>query len=95
LPLRPLERVCRIESLTSAVIGILVGLVWGLGAGFAILAAGTFIGEIATWIAFKWCCQARARKFEAKNKLYASLTELIRTKVSGAQKDLIDVWRLC
>lgn len=91
LPWRSIKRVFRIESLTSPVIGILVGLVWGLGPGFAILAAGTFIGEIATWIAFKWCCQARAQKFEAKNKLYASLTELIRSKVSGALTDPIGV----
>ncbi|WVF70524.1 hypothetical protein IAT40_005314 [Kwoniella sp. CBS 6097] len=62
------------------IIGILCGLVWGLGVGFAILAAGTFLGEIATWIAFKWCCQGRAAKFEKKNKLYASLTQLIREK---------------
>lgn len=34
----------------------------GLWVGFAILAAGTFVGEIATWAAFKWCCQTRAAK---------------------------------
>ncbi|WWC86345.1 uncharacterized protein L201_001218 [Kwoniella dendrophila CBS 6074] len=62
------------------IIGILCGLVYGLWVGFAILAAGTFLGEIATWIAFKWCCQGRAQKFEKKNKLYASLTQLIREK---------------
>lgn len=44
------------------VIGILCGLVWGLWVGFAILAAGTFLGEIATWVAFKRCCQIRAAK---------------------------------
>ncbi|ORY32238.1 hypothetical protein BCR39DRAFT_464782, partial [Naematelia encephala] len=62
------------------IIGILCGLVWGLGVGFAILAAGTFFGEVATWIAFKWFCTARAAKFEKKNKLYASLTQTIREK---------------
>ncbi|WWD17782.1 hypothetical protein CI109_102224 [Kwoniella shandongensis] len=62
------------------IIGILCGLVWGLWVGFAILAAGTFLGEIATWIAFKWCCQGRAAKFEKKNKLYSALTQLIREK---------------
>ncbi|WVQ70908.1 hypothetical protein IAR50_000433 [Cryptococcus sp. DSM 104548] len=62
------------------IVGVLCGLVWGLWVGFAILAAGTFLGEIATWIAFKWCCQARATKFEKKNKLYSSLTQLIREK---------------
>ncbi|WVQ82691.1 hypothetical protein IAT38_004823 [Cryptococcus sp. DSM 104549] len=62
------------------IVGILCGLVWGLWIGFAILAAGTFLGEIATWVAFKWLCQGRAAKFERKNKLYASLTQLIREK---------------
>ncbi|OXG15113.1 hypothetical protein C367_05778 [Cryptococcus neoformans Ze90-1] len=62
------------------IIGILCGLVWGLWVGFAILAAGTFVGEIATWMAFKWCCQTRAAKFEKKNRLYAALTQLIREK---------------
>lgn len=62
------------------IIGILCGLVWGLWVGFAILAAGTFVGEIATWVAFKWCCQTRAAKFEKKNRLYAALTQLIREK---------------
>jgi uncharacterized membrane protein YdjX (TVP38/TMEM64 family) len=76
----------------------LCGLVYGLGVGFAILAAGTFIGEIAVWIAFKWLCTSRAAKwvfcfpphslggcltrdrFEKQNKLYWSLTQLIREK---------------
>lgn len=66
-------------SLTP-VIGILCGLVWGMWTGFGILAAGTFFGEVATWIAFKWMCTTRARKFERKNKLYAALTQLIREK---------------
>lgn len=49
-------------------------------AGFGILCAGTFFGEVATWVAFKWMCTTRARKFERKNKLYAALTQLIREK---------------
>ena len=44
------------------IIGILCGLVWGLGVGFGILAAGTFLGEVAVWVAFKWLCTARAAK---------------------------------
>ncbi|BEI86002.1 hypothetical protein CcaverHIS002_0602890 [Cutaneotrichosporon cavernicola] len=62
------------------IIGILCGLVWGMWAGFGVLAAGTFLGEVATWIAFKWMCTARARKFERRNKLYGALTQLIREK---------------
>ncbi|ORX36092.1 hypothetical protein BD324DRAFT_523395 [Kockovaella imperatae] len=62
------------------IIGILCGLVWGFGEGSGILVAGTFFGEVATWIAFKWFCTVRAKKFEKKNRLYWSLTQLIREK---------------
>lgn len=44
------------------IVGILLGLVYGIWTGFGILAAGTFAGEIFTWIAFKSCCSARAAK---------------------------------
>lgn len=44
------------------IIGILIGLVWGLWQGFGILCAGTFLGELATWYAFKGCCSGRAEK---------------------------------
>lgn len=44
------------------IIGILIGLVWGLWRGFGILCAGTFLGELATWYAFKGCCSGRAEK---------------------------------
>lgn len=71
---------CSRTRLTKAVIGILCGLVWGLWVGFAILAAGTFLGEMGLWVAFKWCCQGRAAKFEKKNSLYSSLTQLIRER---------------
>lgn len=70
-----------LKNALTIVIGILIGLVWGLGEGFAILAAGTFIGEILLWFSFKWCCTNAASKFERKNKLYWSLTQLIREKV--------------
>ncbi|GMK58367.1 hypothetical protein CspeluHIS016_0503990 [Cutaneotrichosporon spelunceum] len=62
------------------IIGILCGLVWGMWTGFGVLAAGTFLGEFATWVAFKWMCTTRARKFERRNKLYGALTQLIREK---------------
>lgn len=32
------------------ILGVLVGLVWGLGIGFAITAAGTLIGEILIFL---------------------------------------------
>lgn len=75
-----------------AVIGILIGLVWGIGEGFVILAAGTFIGEILLWFSFKWCCTNAAAKFEKKNRLYWSLTQLIREKVCcGVSLDIVIV----
>lgn len=31
------------------IIAILVGVIWGLGVGFAIVAAGTFVGEVGNY----------------------------------------------
>lgn len=31
------------------IVAILVGVIWGLGVGFAIVAAGTFIGELGNY----------------------------------------------
>ncbi|KAJ9116372.1 hypothetical protein QFC22_004813 [Naganishia vaughanmartiniae] len=62
------------------ILGICIGLVWDVGIGFVILAAGTFLGELATWFAFKGMCTGRAAKFESSNKYYAALTTLIREK---------------
>ena len=31
------------------IVAILVGVIWGLGVGFAIVAAGTFLGEIGNY----------------------------------------------
>lgn len=44
------------------IIGICIGIVWDLDVGFAILAAGTFLGELATWVVFKGMCTGRAAK---------------------------------
>lgn len=44
------------------IIGICIGIVWDLDVGFAILAAGTFLGELATWFVFKGLCTGRAAK---------------------------------
>ncbi|GHJ90440.1 hypothetical protein NliqN6_6842 [Naganishia liquefaciens] len=62
------------------IIGICIGIVWDLDVGFAILAAGTFLGELATWFVFKGLCTGRAAKFQAKNRYYRALTQLIREK---------------
>ncbi|KAI0077787.1 hypothetical protein K474DRAFT_1595263 [Panus rudis PR-1116 ss-1] len=60
------------------ILAILCGLVWGLWAGFGITAAGTFIGEIGNFYAFRYVCSARGEKLE-KNKLqYAYLARVVR-----------------
>ncbi|KAH9847614.1 snare associated Golgi protein-domain-containing protein [Lenzites betulinus] len=60
------------------IVAILCGLVWGLWLGFAIVAAGTFLGEVGNFYAFKHCCAARGEKLE-KNKLsYACLARVVR-----------------
>ncbi|KAJ9100956.1 hypothetical protein QFC19_005352 [Naganishia cerealis] len=71
----------KLKSLPAGwILGIIIGIVWGLGIGFLILAAGTFLGELATWFAFKGMCTGRAAKFQSQNKYYAALTTLIREK---------------
>lgn len=35
------------------IVGVLAGVVWGLWIGFAIVAAGTFLGEMGNFYAFK------------------------------------------
>jgi len=60
------------------ILAILCGLVWGLGVGFAIVAAGTFIGELANFYAFKYCCSARGEKYEKTQIQYACLARVVR-----------------
>ncbi|KAJ2906941.1 hypothetical protein MKZ38_009804 [Zalerion maritima] len=60
------------------IIAVLVGVVYGLWEGFGIVAAGTFIGEIATWFAFKYLLKKRAMKMERTNLNYGALARLTR-----------------
>ncbi|KAI9456794.1 snare associated Golgi protein-domain-containing protein [Russula earlei] len=60
------------------IIAILCGIVWGLWIGFAIVAAGTFIGELGNFYAFKYCCRARGEKLERTNIQYACLARVVR-----------------
>ncbi|KAF8510029.1 hypothetical protein JB92DRAFT_464148 [Gautieria morchelliformis] len=60
------------------IVAILVGVIWGLGLGFAIVAAGTFIGEIGNYYAFKYCCRARGEKMERDGISYACLARVVR-----------------
>ncbi|KAL5485629.1 hypothetical protein ACEPAI_6670 [Sanghuangporus weigelae] len=60
------------------ILAILVGVVWGLWIGFAITAAGTFLGELGNFYAFKYCCRARGEKLEKKDLQYACLARTVR-----------------
>ncbi|RDW62626.1 hypothetical protein BP5796_10928 [Coleophoma crateriformis] len=60
------------------IIALLCGVVYGLWIGFAIVAAGTFIGEVGTWFAFKYALRKRAEKLERTNLNYGSLARLTR-----------------
>ncbi|ETW82593.1 hypothetical protein HETIRDRAFT_237518, partial [Heterobasidion irregulare TC 32-1] len=60
------------------IVAILCGVVWGLWIGFAIVAAGTFIGEVGNFYAFKYCCRARGDKLEKTNIQYACLARVVR-----------------
>ncbi|OCH95483.1 hypothetical protein OBBRIDRAFT_720572 [Obba rivulosa] len=60
------------------IVTILVGLVWGVGAGFWIVAAGTIIGELISFQVFRHCCIARNNKMEKTNIKYACLAKVVR-----------------
>ncbi|CDO74540.1 hypothetical protein BN946_scf184641.g6 [Trametes cinnabarina] len=60
------------------IVAILVGDAWGIGIGFAIVAAGTILGEMATYWVFRSFCMARGEKMEGKKLKYALLAEVIR-----------------
>ncbi|KAK7970248.1 Tlg2-vesicle protein [Apiospora saccharicola] len=60
------------------VVALLCGVVYGLWFGFGIVAAGTFLGEVGTWFAFKSLLRQKAVKMERTNLNYASLARLTR-----------------
>jgi len=60
------------------IVAVLVGLVWGLWVGFAIVVAGTLLGEIGNYYAFKYCCSARGEKMEKQRLSYACLARAVR-----------------
>ncbi|KAJ3557928.1 hypothetical protein NP233_g11619 [Leucocoprinus birnbaumii] len=60
------------------IVAILCGLVWGMWVGFGIVAAGTFLGEVGNFYAFKYCCRSRGEKLERTNISYACLAEVVR-----------------
>ncbi|WVF68958.1 hypothetical protein IAT40_003732 [Kwoniella sp. CBS 6097] len=62
----------------NEIVMVLVGLVWGLGKGFAIVAVGVFLGETALFLLFKHWCRHRAERMTRKSLNYACLSEAIR-----------------
>jgi uncharacterized membrane protein YdjX (TVP38/TMEM64 family) len=60
------------------IVAVLCGVVWGLWIGFGIVAAGTFIGEVGTWFAFKYTLRRKAAKMERTNLNYGALARLTR-----------------
>jgi uncharacterized membrane protein YdjX (TVP38/TMEM64 family) len=60
------------------IVAIICGIVWGLWAGFGIVAAGTLAGEVGNYYAFKYCLRPRAAKYENKNITYHCLSYVMR-----------------
>ncbi|KAG9312603.1 hypothetical protein JVU11DRAFT_7000 [Chiua virens] len=60
------------------ILAIVCGLVWGVGIGFAITAAGTLLGEIGNFYAFRYIFKSRADKEEQKSIQYACLAKIVR-----------------
>lgn len=60
------------------IVAVLCGLVWGLWIGFGIVAAGTFLGEVGNFYAFRYCCTARGEKLEKTKISYACLAKVVR-----------------
>ncbi|THV00370.1 hypothetical protein K435DRAFT_776593 [Dendrothele bispora CBS 962.96] len=60
------------------IVAMVCGVTWGLWIGFGVVAAGTLIGEIATFYSFQHCCSARARKAERSTISYACFARIIR-----------------
>jgi uncharacterized membrane protein YdjX (TVP38/TMEM64 family) len=72
---------------------LIAGAVWGLWWGFMIASIGesyclrgsgladklgTVVGELANYVAFKYCLRGRAEKMEETSPSYASLAYIVR-----------------
>ncbi|KAI5475730.1 hypothetical protein MNV49_000892, partial [Pseudohyphozyma bogoriensis] len=55
-----------------------VGVIYGLGIGFIIACLGTFLGELATFYAFRYLFAEKAKQIEAKQVAYSCLAKLMR-----------------
>ncbi|KAG8984191.1 Tlg2-vesicle protein [Tulasnella sp. JGI-2019a] len=62
----------------NEIVHVLCGLVWGLWIGFGIVCAGTFLGEVGNFYAFKYLCTSRGEKLERDKLTYACLARCVR-----------------
>ncbi|KAG8896123.1 Tlg2-vesicle protein [Tulasnella sp. 403] len=62
----------------NEIVHVLCGIVWGLWIGFGIVCAGTFLGEVGNFYAFRYCCQSRGDKLEKSSLFYACLAKVVR-----------------
>ena len=60
------------------ILAIVCGLVYGVWIGFAIVSAGTFIGELGNFYAFKYFLHKRGQKWERENIFYGCIAKLVR-----------------
>ncbi|KZV71221.1 hypothetical protein PENSPDRAFT_751930 [Peniophora sp. CONT] len=60
------------------VVHILAGVLYGIGPGFGIVAAGTILGEIAEFYAFRLICGSRTNTFERKNLSWGLFADIAR-----------------
>lgn len=58
-------------------VAIICGMAWGAGVGFAIVCAGTIIGEILNFFVFKYMCTARSEKWQKESIAYATTCKVI------------------
>ncbi|ODO09956.1 hypothetical protein I350_02179 [Cryptococcus amylolentus CBS 6273] len=62
----------------NEIVIVLVGLVWGLGKGFAIVVVGLGLGEFCVFLMFKHWCHTRAQRMTRKSLNYACLAQAIQ-----------------
>jgi len=64
--------------LGQEIIQVLCGAIWGAGWGFALVAAGTILGEIANFYTFRYCCRGRSEKLEKGKLEYGVFARVVR-----------------
>ncbi|CAI6334206.1 unnamed protein product [Periconia digitata] len=60
------------------IVEILCGVIYGLWAGFGIVALGTYLGQIGNWFAFKYLLRRKAAKLERTDLNYGAMARMVR-----------------